>query len=334
MKILSPIGSSKDIDILDPLKYDTEFFCGFLPDWWFQKYNKGVVEKDVKILSTPLNNRNDIKANIRSKKEMREIVRLVKEKNTKLFLVLNAKYYPDYVYNDLKKYLREIYELGIRHVICCDLGIIKLIEQYFPEIKVSVSCLNQVSNSSEIDFYMQFSNIDRIVFPRHMSSKEISKISKKYTNLEFEYFVFSNKCLYDDGYCRGLHAFDPICKASFYSKFYDLNTNQEVHDMTTLAEKFWDWTQNEKNALKKGYCTLNFACSACSLIKLVKLKNISSVKISIRGHDIEERLKQVKMARLAIDCAENNDLEGIKKSICKIYGKEDLCEKGMSCMMK
>ena len=66
----------------------------------------------------------------------------------------------------------------------------------------------------------------------------------------------------------------------------------------------------------------------------MKLKNISSVKISIRGHDIEERLKQVKMARLAIDCAENNDLEGIKKSICKIYGKEDLCEKGMSCMMK
>lgn len=330
MKILSPIGASEDIKILDPFKYDTEFFCGYLPDWWIQKYNK----KNVKILSTPLNNRNDIKANIRDKSEMNQIIQLIKEKKTKLFLVINAKYYPNYVYDDLKKYLNEIYELGIRHVICCDLGIIKLVEEYYSDIKVSVSCLNQVSNSLEVDFYSQFSNIDRIVLPRHMSSKEIVKIAEEHKELQFEYFIFSNKCMYDDGYCRGVHAFTPICKDAFYSKFYDINTNQEVCGVQILAEEFWNWTQNEEEALKNGYCTMNFACTACSLIKLINIKNISTVKISIRGHDIEERLKQVKMARLAINYAEIGDMQGIKKSISRIYGKDDLCEKGMSCMMK
>ena len=70
------------------------------------------------------------------------------------------------------------------------------------------------------------------------------------------------------------------------------------------------------------------------MIKLVKIQNISTVKMSIRGHDVEERLRQVQMARMAIECAENEDLEGIKKAVSKMYGKDDLCGQGMSCMMK
>lgn len=69
----------------------------------------------------------------------------------------------------IKKYLSEICELGIRHVICCDLGIIKLIEEYYFVIKVLENCFNQISNSFEVHFYLQFNNIDRIVLLRHMS---------------------------------------------------------------------------------------------------------------------------------------------------------------------
>lgn len=334
MKILSPIGAGEDIEILNPFKYDTEFFFGYLPDWWMEKYNKGMKKKDIKILSTPLNNRNDIKANVRDKNEIIRMIRMANEKETRLFLVINAKYYPDYVYDDLKKYFDEIYEMGIRHVICCDLGVIKELEEFYPDIKVSVSCLNQVSNSLSVEFYKKFGNVDRIVFPRHMSSEEIIKIAKKHKELEFEYFIFSNKCMYDDGYCRGIHAFHPICQENFENKFYSYNSNKEICDIKTAGEEFWRWTQSEKNAIKNGYCTPNFACTACSLMKLIEIPNISTVKISIRGHSIRERLRQVQMARIAISCAEDGDLEGVRKAISSIYGKDNLCENGMSCMMK
>lgn len=335
MKILSPIGTSEDIEILNPVKYDTEFFFGYLPDWWVEKYNKGIgLKGDIRVLSTPLNNRNDIKANVRDKNEVSKMIQLANNKSTKLFLVINAKYYPDYVYDDLRRYLDEIYEMGIRHVICCDLGLIKKIEELYPDMKVSVSCLNQVSNSSGVEFYKKIRNVDRIVFPRHMSSEEIMKIAEAHKELEFEYFIFSNKCIYDDGYCRGLHAFHPVCKDSYESKFYNCKLNKEILGLRTVGEEFWSWTQNEKNADENKYCTPNFACTACSLIKLVKIQNISTVKMSIRGHDVEERLRQVQMARMAIECAENEDLEGIKKAVSKMYGKDDLCGQGMSCMMK
>lgn len=333
MKILSPIGASEDIEILDPFKYDTEFFFGYLPDWWVEKYNKGLEQKDVKVLSTPLNNRNDIKANVRDRAEALRMIQLAKIKKTKIFLVINAKYYPDYVYPDLKRYLNEIYDMGIRHVICSDLGIIKELEEMHPDIKVSVSCLNQLSNSLGVEFYKNFKNIDRIVFPRHMSSEEILRITEAHKELEFEYFIFSNKCMYDDGYCRGVHAFNPICKDHFENKFYSCNSNEELCDVKAEGEAFWKWTQNEENAVKNGYCTPNFACAACSLMKLAKVPNISTVKMSIRGHHVEERLKQVQMARMSINYAENRNLEGIKRAVSKMYGKDDLCEKGMSCMM-
>lgn len=334
MKILSPIGASEDIEILNPFKYDTEFFFGYLPDWWMEKYNKGLEKKERKILSTPLNNRNDIKANVRDENEVLRMIQLANEKKTRLFLVVNAKYYPDYVYNDLKNYLDEIYEMGIRHVICCDLGVIKELEEFYPDIKVSVSCLNQVSNSLAVQFYKKFKNIDRIVFPRHMSSEEMVEIAESYKELGFEYFIFSNKCMYDDGYCRGIHAFRPICQEYFENKFYSCNTNEEICDIKAAGEEFWKWPQNKENASGNRCCTTNFACAACSLMKLIKIPNISAVKISIRGHSIGERLKQVQMARMAVSCAEDGNLDGIKKAISSMYGKDNLCENGMSCMMR
>ena len=335
MKILSPIGACEDIEILDPFQYGTEFFFGYLPDWWIEKYNSKIEGRgDIKVLSTPLNNRNDLKANVRDKNEVSKMIQFAERKKTRLFLVINAKYYPDYVYEDLKRYLDEIYEIGIRYAICCDLGLIKIIEQFYPDMKISVSCLNQVSNSLGVEFYKKIRNVDRIVFPRHMSSEEIIKIAEAHKELEFEYFIFSNKCMYDDGYCRGLHAFHPVCKNSYESEFYDSVTNEKIPGLKTAGEEFWRWTQNEENADENKYCTPNFACTACSLIKLVKIENISTVKMSIRGHDVEERLRQVQMARMAIECAENGDLEKIKKTVSKMYGKDDLCGKGMSCMMK
>lgn len=336
MKILSPIMSASDIDVLNPNKFNTEFFCGYLPQWWIDEFNDP--DKKYSNLATPINNRNGRGANVTSLDELAEIVKKTKEYDTDIFLVLNAKYYPGYVYESISRYIEEVLKAGITRMIVSDIGMINFLSINYPEVKVSVSCLNQVTNKLSVEFYKSFSNVDRIVFPRHMSSREIEDIASSIDGLEYEYFIFSNKCLYDDGYCRGIHEFTPICKDLFYSDFYSksgkrIETNEKMR-LVNSEHEYADWTRSELTCRENGYCTPNFACCACSLVQLSKIANITSVKLSIRGHDVQERLRQVKMANEVIKNANNGaTIEEIKHIVSSLYGKESLCEDGTSCMM-
>lgn len=336
MKILTPIMSAADIDILNPQLYNTEFFCGYLPQWWISEYN---APQDTEgNLATPINNRNGRNSNVTTIEELAEIVKKSKEYNTDVFLVLNAKYYPNYVYESVSKYIEEVLEAGITRMIVSDIGMINFLSINYPTVKISVSCLNQVTNKYSVEFYKSFANVDRIVFPRHMSSQEIASIATEVNGLEYEYFIFSNKCLYDDGYCRGIHEFTPICKDLFYADFYTKNGNKietvERRKLAYLEHEFADWTRSELICEGSDFCTPNFACCACSLVKLSQISNITSVKLSIRGHNIQERLRQVKMANEVIsETSKGATINDIKQIISRLYGKESLCEDGTSCMM-
>lgn len=338
MKILCPIMNHNDILELEHPNNDVEFFCGYMPQWWVEKYNNSVTFELLGNLSTPINNRNGLRANVLDFSELKKIVELSNACKTRLFLVLNAKYYPEYVYDDLKKYVEEVIAAGIREMIICDLGILTFMQNNYPEIKVTISCLNQVTNTFAVDFYSNFKNVSRIVFPRHVSVSEIETIASKHKNLEFEFFVFSNKCLYDDGFCRGVHEFTPICKDIFYSNYYDsfgeILSDHRIDEYKEQEAKYREWTRNEVLSSQKGYCTRNFACSACSLIELCKVDNIVSVKISIRGHEIGERKRQVEMARMVIGAARKGDIDTLKQTVCMLYGKPSLCSDGKACMMK
>lgn len=337
MKILTPIMSPNDIDVLNPNVYNTEFFFGYIPEWWINKYSKSYAFTENNVLSTPINNRNDIKANTTSINDVKKIITKAKRYNTNAFLVLNAKYYPEYIYEDLIKYLDEISSAGVTNIIASDIGLISLIENNYPNIKVAVSCLNQITNSKAVEFYLKFKNVNRIVFPRHMTVLEIKEIASKFPNTEFEFFIFSNKCLYDDGYCRSIHAFTPFCKDLFYNDFFyneSVIEGKKQIQYQNHANDFFNWTRNLISSCDTQYCTNSFACSACSLKELIVIPNIVSVKLSIRGHLVDERKKQTIMANEAIKFAQNGDLIGLQNAICRCFGKEDLCSSGDHCMMK
>lgn len=330
---------AEDIDILSPDKYNTEFFCGYLPAWWIDAYNGSLAYSLLGNLSTPVNNRNGKDANITSENELREIISKTKKYGTNLFLVINAKYYPEYVYPALRKYIEEVISMGITRVIVSDLGLVQYLLENYPSIKVSISCLSQVTNKLAVKFYMQFDNVDRIVFPRHMSAVEMIDIVNEYSDMEFEYFIFSNKCLYDDGYCRGVHEFTPICKDNYFIDYYSKIPGKLISDNTNILLReneyyFREWTRNEVQFEQKGYCTAGFGCMACSLTQTDRYKNIVSVKISIRGHNVQERLKQVQMAYNVLKSVDlNSGIDGIKHIVSSNYGKENLCRDGKSCMM-
>ena len=330
MNILVPINSSGELDILSAVD-NIECFCGYTPAYWIDKYNdESSIGKG--ILVNPINNRYEISASFTDENEFSIAVKKAKEYGIRLYVVLNFKHYPQHCYKDLDFYLKDIMNIGVSRLIICDVGLLNYIQNYYDSFKVSISCLSQVTNSEAVKFYKRFSVVDRIVFPRHMSVKEITRIANANPDIEFEYFIFSNKCLYDDGYCRAIHYFTPICRESFkYTVIHDNDTEENL--CPCIQNVFHNWIPANDKGGNGFYRWGNFLCSACSLANLSKIKNIVSVKLSIRGKGIEQRLAQVEMAKEVISIAErDNDINLIKNKINEFYGHE-ICTQGLNCMM-
>lgn len=167
MKILTPIMSAADIDILNPQLYNTEFFCGYLPQWWISEYN---APQDTEgNLATPINNRNGRNSNVTTIEELAEIVKKSKEYNTDVFLVLNAKYYPNYVYESVSKYIEEVLEAGITRMIVSDISLCEQFNQDDDNYEYVAKTMIQKSINQLMLHFSRLSNADRSMFLNGLS---------------------------------------------------------------------------------------------------------------------------------------------------------------------
>lgn len=107
-------------------------------------------------------------------------------------------------YEELNAYIQEVHNVGIRHLIVSGLGLMKFLSDNYPDMKLSISCLNEIYNSASVDFYRQFKP-ERIVFPRHINIRDVDLIVNECKDINFEEFVLSDKCIYNDGNCRCFH---------------------------------------------------------------------------------------------------------------------------------
>ena len=96
MKILAPITSASDIEVLNPTIYNTEFFCGYTTDYWERKHSSSFASNST--ISVPLNNRNGKNANISSISDLKIAVELAEKYNTTLFLVRSEALSKVFVY--------------------------------------------------------------------------------------------------------------------------------------------------------------------------------------------------------------------------------------------
>lgn len=333
MDLLVPVQSHENMKemILDGIN---EFYCGFLPIEWIDKYGK----KHGKLFSTiqiSLNRRDSISSNVKDEIELKKMTKLATENNAKLFLTLNAPFFPQEAYEILHFFLENIIELGIIRVIVSDIGLIKYIYSNFPSLLITISCDNQVINSYAVDFYKQFKP-ERIVLPRHITIKEAESILINNTDIEFEYFILSNKCVYDDGNCRCMHDLGAICLDVWKEQCISLNdaNSVDVENVKKANREFSDWAFNfDVQAKCDMYFWKEYGCSICSLYNMTKYPNMVSLKIVGRGKWIY--YKDIFFIQEALNLSENGatlkDLQILAK---KTYGYVDMCETTKYCMMR
>ncbi len=91
-------------------------------------------------------------------------------------------------------------ELGPDALIVQDLGLIRLVRDYFPKLKLHGSTLMTVHNSDGLRFQEQL-GCERVVLARELTLKEISTISAGRGDTEIEIFIHGAMCFSYSGLC-------------------------------------------------------------------------------------------------------------------------------------
>lgn len=133
-----------------------------------------------------------------SYKEVQAIIEKVHWLNKKVYITLNTvfeEWESDRIFNVLK-FLNSIRPDGI---IIQDLGIVRLTNENFPDLKIHASTQMNISSSKGVNFLSK-NGVRRVVLGRELGLDQIKEIRSK-TNLELELFVHGALCISVSGLC-------------------------------------------------------------------------------------------------------------------------------------
>ncbi len=133
-----------------------------------------------------------------SEEDLVQAIEYVHIHRRKIYMTVNTLL-KDRELNELYAYLLPYYKAGLDGVIVQDIGAVKFIGEYFPEMPVHASTQMTITNTLGADFLKRY-GIMRVVPARELSLKEIRDM-KKQTGLEMECFVHGALCYCYSGQC-------------------------------------------------------------------------------------------------------------------------------------
>ena len=331
MNILTPVSNAEEIRLFSELGAN-EFFSGYVNQKWIDDFNSLSDEKG--ILQLPINRRTPLRTNFVSYEKLKEAVDMAEMVGGRFYITLNAAFYTENMYPYLKEYLYELLSAGVNRLIVSDIGIMELLNTEFTEFKLTASCVVQIISSSMVDFYKNF-NIERVVFPRHISVEDICMIADNFPELEFECFGLCEKCLHDDGNCRSMHSVGAVCLDCWNSVYERINgesiSPQMRHELLLNEAMYKNWiAPNAMNQVSVN----NLGCSLCSIGSLLKHNNVKTLKISGRGRGTDYVKHQILILNTAIDMfCQNQPIESVQKYVQRVLGADHCIDNGY-CIMR
>lgn len=144
----------------------------------------------------------DFNARLRARnfsyKQINALVEKTHLLNKRVYITLNTvfeEWESKKIYNILK-FLNIIKPDGI---IVQDLGIVNLINRFFPDLKIHASTQMNISSINGVSFLSKY-NIKRVILSRELNIEEIKNIRNN-TNIELEVFVHGALCVSLSGLC-------------------------------------------------------------------------------------------------------------------------------------
>lgn len=195
-----------------------EFFVWFLP---FERIKKYVFEVSI-------NRRYVYGEQIMSKSIFSMFIKKVHYYKKEIFLTLNEQYYTDEQIEYISLYLKEIKKIWeIDWIIVANMIIMDYLNEIWFEWNIHLSWDFWIYNIETLDFILnRYKNlkIDRLIFPRETSLKEIevfiNYIKDNSLNIETEAFILESPCVFNWSSCRANHWYDSdsLCQILSYTE--------------------------------------------------------------------------------------------------------------------
>lgn len=306
MKIITPLTN---LDHFYPLVQAGagEFFTGFIPFKWLEKY------KTV----NPINRREFLLGNFNftTYSEMEILARMVDHYKTKVKITLNSHYYLPEQYDFIAELILNLKKIGFNSFIIADPALCVFLKNNNVECNLHISGEAVVINSHSIEFFYNL-NAKRIVFPRKIPIEDMAEcIKKSKSNIkEFECFVLNSLCVFTGGYCNSFHCneFLPTCHAPYRLVLKKNTLNATINFDQKIIRSYHNLTRRQSNT---------FGISGCGVCRIKELKKIgvTHVKVVGRGVILKELIRDIKYLNEIIELSNDERIFDFKSYIKEHY---------------
>lgn len=302
MKIVAGLGSIDEYETFVKAGAD-EFFCGYVPFSWAEKY--GVIH--------PLNRREVLFYNVQigSMSELQILKKMVDYYGKPVKLTFNSLYYTGEQYPVIAEIITQCMAAGFENFIIADPALMLYLRQQKINCGIHLSGETAEVNRGMLEQMLPF-GIRRVIFHRKNSLEDMQSCIKEADfPHEYEAFILNELCHFSGAFCNSLHCDEltHLCRVP-----YELG-NLHKKEETDAAQK--DVAETDRIQGKEGkglpldedgYLTGSTGCGFCALYRM-KQVGITHLKLVGRGNYTDFMEKDIRQLRKALDILENSDSE-------------------------
>ena len=302
MKIVEGLGSIDEYEAFVKAGAD-EFFCGYVPFSWAEKY--GVIH--------PLNRREVLFYNVQigSMSELQILKKMVDYYGKPVELTFNSIYYTGEQYPVIAEIIIQCMAAGFENFIIADPALMLYLRQQKINCGIHLSGETAEVNRGMLEQMLPF-GIRRVIFHRKNSLEDMQSCIKEADfPHEYEAFILNELCHFSGAFCNSLHCDEltHLCRVP-----YELG-NLHKKEETDAAQK--DVAETDRIQGKEGkglpldedgYLTGSTGCGLCALYRM-KQVGITHLKLVGRGNYTDFMEKDIRQLRKALDILENSDSE-------------------------
>lgn len=302
MKIVAGLGSIDEYETFVKAGAD-EFFCGYVPFSWAEKY--GVIH--------PLNRREVLFYNVQigSMSELQILKKMVDYYGKPVTLTFNSLYYTGEQYPVIAEIITQCMAAGLENFIIADPALMLYLRQQKINCGIHLSGETAEVNRGMLEQMLPF-GIRRVIFHRKNSLEDMQSCIKEADfPHEYEAFILNELCHFSGAFCNSLHCDEltHLCRVP-----YELG-NLHKKEETDAAQK--DVAETDRIQGKEGkglpldedgYLTGSTGCGLCALYRM-KQVGITHLKLVGRGNYTDFMEKDIRQLRKVLDILENSDSE-------------------------
>lgn len=302
MKIVAGLGSIDEYETFVKAGAD-EFFCGYVPFSWAEKY--GVIH--------PLNRREVLFYNVQigSMSELQILKKMVDYYGKPVKLTFNSIYYTGEQYPVIAEIITQCMAAGFENFIIADPALMLYLRQQKINCGIHLSGETAEVNRGMLEQMLPF-GIRRVIFHRKNSLEDMQSCIKEADfPHEYEAFILNELCHFSGAFCNSLHCDEltHLCRVP-----YELG-NLHKKEETDAAQK--DVAETDRIQGKEGkglpldedgYLTGSTGCGLCALYRM-KQVGITHLKLVGRGNYTDFMEKDIRQLRKVLDILANSDSE-------------------------